>query len=240
MPQPDSTAPLNSTSAADRAAYPVAWLNNGSIGRQFWTDIVGYYGGVSHVGIYIGNGQIVHANKALDHVRFSTFSYGGSDVTADLAKITIGSKITLSGVTWTVQDIVVQPTYYDFTVSPAVQGVAGVNLVEFEVWELADPDYVSDPGYWAANPPPGGTVQGLYQVNGFGSPAVNDTAYGIDLAFQRILVSEDWDVLSPIAEGTSGPQGPKGDKGDQGQFYYGTGLPDPAGYPEGTLFIVHA
>lgn len=27
-----------------RGAYPYAWLSNGAVGRQFWTDVVGYYG----------------------------------------------------------------------------------------------------------------------------------------------------------------------------------------------------
>ncbi|HEX2657026.1 MAG TPA: TonB-dependent receptor plug domain-containing protein, partial [Polyangia bacterium] len=29
---------------ADRGAYPYAWLFNGAVGRQFWTDVVAYYG----------------------------------------------------------------------------------------------------------------------------------------------------------------------------------------------------
>lgn len=34
-------APFN---RANRGAYPFARLNNGAVGRQFWTDVVGYYG----------------------------------------------------------------------------------------------------------------------------------------------------------------------------------------------------
>ncbi len=35
-------APYNTYS--DRGVYPGAWLYNGSVGRQFWLDVVGYYG----------------------------------------------------------------------------------------------------------------------------------------------------------------------------------------------------
>lgn len=46
------------TSQAQFAALPRVSMNALRPG-----DIVGYYGGVSHVGIYIGNGQIVHASR---------------------------------------------------------------------------------------------------------------------------------------------------------------------------------
>ena len=42
------SAPFNTDNAANRAAYPAAALRNGVVGRQFWVDVVGYYGDINN------------------------------------------------------------------------------------------------------------------------------------------------------------------------------------------------
>lgn len=57
-------------------------------------------------------------------------------------------------------------------------------------------DYVEMLGYWPGNEPTFATVEGFKQYDGVTQPGNEDTAYGVDIEFQRASVSEDWDYMS--------------------------------------------
>jgi hypothetical protein len=88
---------------------------------------------------------------------------------------------------------------------------------------------ISDPtqfdvitGYWAANEPVWATITSYLAFDGVDTGADPDNAYGVDIAFQRLSISPDWDVISLAGGGGGGGGGggePFPEVPDDGQAY---------------------
>ena len=136
-----------------------------------------------------GTGVIIHAGQLLDSFRINKTPSAGS---ADLSTLTEGDVIEGAGVRWAIQNIVDNGTWWDFTVAPAQQGSPeGVQTFNFETVTATPITYLEDVDYWLTSP---FTAQGLFIADGDYSNIVpNDTAYGVDLLFQEVASSPDWD-----------------------------------------------
>jgi hypothetical protein len=58
--------------------------------------------------------------------------------------------------------------------------------------------------YWDGNQPDWGTIQSFLQLDGVGQPVNPDNAYGVDIAVQRMVVSDDWDLVASFGGGGGG------------------------------------
>ena len=68
-PRPASTCPTSRRSQQRIVAHvPIEAAQPG--------DLIFYYSPISHVGMYLGNGQLVHAPSSGDHVKVATVNWG--------------------------------------------------------------------------------------------------------------------------------------------------------------------
>jgi hypothetical protein len=116
--------------------------------------------------------------------------------TLDLDDVVAGTHITTALSDWTVVGISDLGDYYRFEITGSGDPING--LVEFTfIIPSADvpQPYWENVGYWAANPPAGGTGEGFLSLDGApNTGALN--AYGTDILVQPAVISEDWDVVA--------------------------------------------
>ena len=150
-------------------------------------------------------GFAVQSGKSIGTISFSYTDNDAIDRTAALQALVLGDKIQGPGSTWTIQSSTDMGTYIDFIVAPALQGSPdGVFAFVFETTQLEPINYGKDLDWWSnqvmISPP-----KGLYIENGLYDDIVPDgSAYGMDVLFQQVVASEDWD---PVAYGGTSVSG---------------------------------
>ena len=143
-----------------------------------------------------GIGDITHANRDNSNIYINYIDDDAVDWEASLKALTVGDTITGAGVSWSIQLLTHNDSsgFTQISVAPASQGTpTGVQDFEFETVTATPITTARDPGYWAANPFPTGTVQGLYIADDIYSNIVpNDDANGVDLKVQQAYVPTQW------------------------------------------------
>jgi hypothetical protein len=150
-------------------------------------------------------GQIQHSRGQSDLMSISYTDDAAGDRTALIQNLALGDQIQTGGVTWTVQSNSDQTTYANITVTPAVNGAAGVQTVTFLTNVPQLTEYMQDTDYWLTSPL-AGTINGIIGVDAdYDTITINDSAYGTDVYIVQVELSPDWDVITP-AESAAGGQ----------------------------------
>jgi len=148
-------------------------------------------------------GEIQHARGQPDIMRISYTDDIGGDREALITSLAIGDTISTGGVVWTVQANSDQSTFADITVTPAIVAAAGVQTVRFTTNVPQDITFLDDTDYWLTSPF-AGNVNGIIAVDlPYPLGSYNDTAYGIDVTIQEVVLSGDWDVVTPADAASS-------------------------------------
>lgn len=101
-----------------------------------------------------------------------------------------------------------QGTYYEYTVTMVDSGGTLVNGVATQVravQPIANPTkFVGIPAYWnVGNQPVWGTVESFLEFDDVPQAVDPNNLYGIDVSFQRLTVSPDWDFVA-LSGGSGG------------------------------------
>ena len=139
------------------------------------------------------SGQLIHANRLVDELWISTEDSLGDDQSSVLANLHSGDTISGAGVTWTIISSTDNGSYYVFTVSPAVQGTAGLGDFIFTTFTAQPINYVELPDHYIAND----SVIGFYTEDGLGTKVLDEDGYGIDIEVQEAYLPTDWEVVTP-------------------------------------------
>ena len=104
--------------------------------------------------------------------------------------------------------------------------VGGTGTQIRAVQPVPDPTkFVGIDAYWtpynagAGTMPSWATITSFLQFDGVAQPVQGDEAYGIDLSFQPVIVSEDWDIVSLTSGGTGEVGNPFPEAPDTGLTY---------------------
>jgi hypothetical protein len=154
------------------------------------------------------SGTIIHPNSSQQLFQIHKTDNDAVDRSADLATLDVGDVIEDdTGFRWAIQAIVDQGTYYNFSVAPAAQnGPDGVRSFNFETVTATPITYMEDPLWWQTNQPARATVFGLFKLES-DPTSVADNAYGLDVLFQQLDVSDDWDLLATSGNVSGGDEG---------------------------------
>ena len=169
------------------------------------------------------SGQVSHADKAKDSLRFHKIEDDGGNSGADLLALSVGDLINGPGISWSVQNVADMGDWVDITVAPQTQGTPdGLSAFEFETVTATPITVPVDAGYWGTSPY---AAQG-FEGQTYSTSVFTDDAFGIDLEVQNATVPVDWDVLAysgdfdtstpavAVASTQSGPPwGPGGNPG---------------------------
>ena len=147
-------------------------------------------------------GQVSHANQRSDSLRVHKTDNDGGDRSVELAVMTVGDIIEAGGTRWAVQTITDQGTWVEFIVAPATQiSPDGVTSFIFETVTATPITYLNDPDYYLTND----DATGFLSLTGSPADVVADQdAYGVDIKYQQVSYSTDWDVMGAPSEGGTG------------------------------------
>jgi len=142
------------------------------------------------------NGQITQPRSVPSLLYVNNIDSGSSDRSSELITLNVGDLIKSGTNTWAIQSISPQSGYFIFGVSPALLNLnTGVQNFIFETKSTTTLTYPFETDYWLSNPSPVATVNGLLGIDVPYTTIVPDnTAYGVDLLVQKLVVSDDWDI----------------------------------------------
>ena len=136
------------------------------------------------------DGEAWHQNNGRQ-IRFSEDDDSGSNRSADLDNINIGSNIVGGGINWDVIGASKSGGVYFFDVEPTTRASENKYNFEFTYFAKTSIDYDFITNYYSAVP----QVSGIFSTTGYtGSGATtNQNAYGVDIEIQDAYISPDWD-----------------------------------------------
>jgi hypothetical protein len=139
-------------------------------------------------------GEIVHARGLTDIMRVNKTDNGA----LALPLLTVGDQIDGAGVSWSIQSVTDDGTYWSFVVAPSIVGTSGLALdFDFQTVTATPITVGYELDYWTNNPPTNVAIQGLYVADGDHSTLVaSGNAFGVDALFQYAYVPTEWAVKS--------------------------------------------
>tara|TARA_R100000152_G_C6771437_1_gene197973 strand:- start:1208 stop:1885 length:678 start_codon:yes stop_codon:yes gene_type:complete len=118
---------------------------------------------------------------------------GSTDREAALEAMRTGDSIVLGTTTWTIVKTTNGTSAHTFEVLPEAQhGTKGVGSFTFKATDSATLEYVNYSGHYSGD----SEVQGLLSTTGYSNVATDNNAYGVDVYFQPMSVSADWDFVA--------------------------------------------
>lgn len=139
------------------------------------------------------------ASNQLDQLRIHKTDGDSADRGAELTTLVVGDVIKMSGGgNWAIQSITDNGSFMTFGISPALQGVNGLNTFSFETVPDTSLTYGYDAAFYT-----GGIVEGIYSETGYPNAVYNTNAYGIDLYVQEVKFSPDWEIVAVSGDSSS-------------------------------------
>jgi hypothetical protein len=124
---------------------------------------------------------------------------GTTDREAALEAIRTGDTITIGTTVWEVAKTTDGASAQTFEVLPKAQhGTKGVGSFVFKAITSSTLEYVTKSGHYSAD----SEVQGLLSTTGYANVATSNDGFGVDIEFQEMSVSADWDLISYSGEQT--------------------------------------
>ena len=141
-------------------------------------------------------GDIIHANRLSSSFRIHKTDNGGGDRSTELEGLNVGDLIDSPDLSWSIQAIIDNGTWMDFTVAPAQQDPAnfGVTNFVFSTNAATPITHVRDVGYWSALPVTAATMRGFISETTLEDAVYSSDAFGVDITGQKVSASEHWDL----------------------------------------------
>jgi hypothetical protein len=154
------------------------------------------------------------------------------DRSSDLVQVTVGSVIRMSYSTdlaefweYEVTSVTNTGTTFEYGVLLVNTGGVGVPVAASTQWlasiPLAQPtQFANEANFWVSNEPDFATVEGFLEFSGVPQAGQADTGFGVDIRFQELELSDDWDVvaISGASSGGSGLDGELTARYDRGAY----------------------
>ena len=140
------------------------------------------------------------------------------DRSSDLAQVTVGSKIRMSESLdlteyweYDVTSVTNTGSTYEYGVLLTDTGGSGVPVSASTQWLASIPvaqptQFANEANFWVSNEPDFATIEGFLEFSGIPQAGQADTGFGVDIRFQELEVSPDWDVIA-ISSSASGGGG---------------------------------
>ena len=124
---------------------------------------------------------------------------GTTDREAALEALRPGDTITIGTTVWQIAKTTDGASAQTFEVLPRAQhATKGVGSFVFKATDSATLEYVTKSGHYSGD----SEVQGLLSSTGYSNVATSNDAFGVDIEFQEMSVSADWDLISYSGEQT--------------------------------------
>lgn len=118
---------------------------------------------------------------------------GTTDRETALEAMKTGDTITLGTTVWTIAKTTAGSSVHTFEVLPQTQhGTKGVGSFDFKAITSGTIDYITKSGHFSGD----SEVQGLLSTTGYSNVATSNDAFGVDIEYQPMSVSSDWDLLA--------------------------------------------
>ena len=161
-------------------------------------------------------GQVTHSDRLLAELRFHKTDNDSNNRGAELLALEVGDTIETGNIRWSISAIQDQGTYVAFTVAPQTQTGEGLRSFFFETVTSTPITTMVDPDYYITN----SAVAPYYSVDS-GPSLATDDALGVDLVYQQVKISPDWDIVS-----SAGSSGTGGGGGGGSPWSIGDTFPD--------------
>ena len=141
-------------------------------------------------------GDIIHANRLSSSFRIHKTDNVGGDRSAELEGLNVGDLIDSPDLSWSIQAIVDNGSWIDFTVAPSQQDPANSGNTNFVFLTTAPTPitHVRDVGYWSAPPVTAATMRGFISETTLEDAVYSSDAFGVDFKGQKVSASEHWDL----------------------------------------------
>jgi hypothetical protein len=160
-------------------------------------------------------------NNANTSLRINDTDLDTTDRSTELAGVIPGSTVQIvdtvepqKSLTYLIQTAPVdQGTHFSWTVSLTNTGVSGApavgdtTTINIDVPVPQQTKYVESQDYWLTGQPDWATVTGYLEFSGVTAGAPPNDAYGVDIAFQELTKSDDWDIYGLPSGGGGGGGG---------------------------------
>ena len=140
-------------------------------------------------------GTIDHSARLSSSLRIHKTDADGGDRSAELDGLVVGDIIDGPTISWSIQAIIDNGSWLDFTVAPAQQDslASGVTNFVFSTNAATPITHLYDVDYWTSNQPSEGSVRGFYSTTVYEDRIFSDDAFGVDVKWQDTEASEHWD-----------------------------------------------
>ncbi|MBP99012.1 hypothetical protein CMK18_23930 [Candidatus Poribacteria bacterium] len=126
-------------------------------------------------------------------LKFNHTDNGSSDRETALEAMRTGDTITIGSTIWTIVKTTAGASVHTYEILPQYQhATKGVGSFVFKAITSGTIQYITKSGHYSGD----SEVQGLLSTTGFSNVSTSNDGFGVDIEYQPMSVSADWELLS--------------------------------------------